>query len=41
MTITAEQIPAYATGTWTLDPTHSEISFSVRHLAIKIGRAHV
>jgi len=31
MAITAEQIPA---GTWTLDPTHSEVSFSVRHLAI-------
>jgi polyisoprenoid-binding protein YceI len=31
MTITAEKIPA---GTWNLDPTHSEVSFSVRHLAI-------
>jgi len=31
MAITAEKIPA---GTWTLDPTHSEVSFSVRHLAI-------
>jgi len=31
MAITTEQIPA---GTWTLDPTHSEVSFSVRHLAI-------
>ena len=31
MAITSEQIPA---GTWTLDPTHSEVSFSVRHLAI-------
>lgn len=31
MAITTENIPA---GTWTLDPTHSEISFSVRHLAI-------
>jgi polyisoprenoid-binding protein YceI len=34
MSITAEQIPGYATGTWTLDPAHSEISFTVRHLAI-------
>lgn len=24
----------YRVGTWTLDPTHSELSFSVRHLAI-------
>jgi polyisoprenoid-binding protein YceI len=34
MTITAETIPGYIAGTWKLDPTHSEISFSVRHLAI-------
>ena len=26
--------PAYIAGTWKLDPTHSDISFSVRHLAI-------
>jgi polyisoprenoid-binding protein YceI len=26
--------PAYIAGTWTLDPAHSEITFSVRHLAI-------
>lgn len=24
----------YRVGTWTLDPTHSELTFSVRHLAI-------
>ena len=34
MSITAESIPGYAAGTWTLDPTHSEVTFSVRHLAI-------
>ena len=34
MTITADSIPGYTAGTWTLDPTHSEVSFSVRHLAI-------
>ena len=34
MTITAEQIPGYRTGTWTIDPTHTEVGFSVRHLAI-------
>ena len=34
MSITAEQIPGYVAGTWTLDPTHSEVSFTVRHLAI-------
>lgn len=34
MSITAETIPGYTAGTWTLDPTHSEVTFSVRHLAI-------
>lgn len=33
MSIT-ENIPGYVAGTWVLDPTHSEVSFSVRHLAI-------
>lgn len=32
--ITADAIPGYAAGTWKLDPTHSEISFSVKHLMI-------
>jgi polyisoprenoid-binding protein YceI len=31
MAIAEHTIPA---GTWTLDPTHSDVSFSVRHLAI-------
>lgn len=34
MTITADQIPGYRTGTWKIDPTHSEVGFSIRHLAI-------
>lgn len=34
MSITADQIPGYRAGTWTIDPTHSEVGFSVRHLAI-------
>lgn len=34
MTITADQIPGYRAGTWKIDPTHSEVGFSVRHLAI-------
>lgn len=34
MSITAESIPGYTTGTWKLDPTHSELTFTVRHLAI-------
>jgi len=34
MSITADQIPGYRTGTWAIDPTHTEVGFSVRHLAI-------
>lgn len=34
MTITADQIPGYRAGTWAIDPTHTEVGFSVRHLAI-------
>jgi polyisoprenoid-binding protein YceI len=26
--------PKYTVGTWTVDPTHSEVTFQVRHLAI-------
>jgi len=33
-TLSADTIPGYVAGTWKLDPTHSEITFSVRHLAI-------
>ena len=34
MPITAEHVDGYQAGTWKLDPSHSEITFSVRHLAI-------
>lgn len=34
MTNETDVHPAYTAGTWTLDPTHSEISFSVKHLMI-------
>lgn len=34
MTNIADTHPAYVAGTWKLDPTHSEVTFSVRHLAI-------
>jgi polyisoprenoid-binding protein YceI len=27
-------IPGYKAGTWVIDPTHSEVSFSIRHLMI-------
>jgi polyisoprenoid-binding protein YceI len=33
MTTTIE-IPGYKAGTWTIDPSHSEVGFSIRHLMI-------
>jgi polyisoprenoid-binding protein YceI len=33
-TTTALDIPGYKTGTWVLDPSHSEVTFSVRHMMI-------
>jgi polyisoprenoid-binding protein YceI len=33
MTNTIE-IPGYKAGTWTIDPSHSEVGFSIRHLMI-------
>lgn len=34
MSITADEIPGYRAGTWVVDPAHSEVAFSLRHLAI-------
>ena len=31
---TAMTIPGYQAGTWTIDPTHSEVGFSIRHIMI-------
>jgi polyisoprenoid-binding protein YceI len=32
--MTATEIPGYVVGNWTVDPVHSEIGFSVRHLMV-------
>lgn len=34
MSITAAQIPGYRVGTWNIDASHTQVGFSVRHLAI-------
>jgi polyisoprenoid-binding protein YceI len=34
MTETATQIPGFIAGTWAIDPNHSEVSFTVRHLMV-------
>ena len=37
---TTTQIPGYLTGTWDIDPVHSDISFSVRHMMVSKVRGH-
>lgn len=34
MSITAVELPGLVAGTWAIDPTHSEVGFSVRHLMV-------
>jgi polyisoprenoid-binding protein YceI len=34
MSTTAVQIPGYVAGTWAIDPVHSEVSFTVRHMMV-------
>ena len=35
MTVTIEStLPGYVAGTWTIDPVHSEVGFSVRHMMV-------
>ena len=34
MTTATVEIPGYVTGTWTIDPVHSEVSFVVRHMMV-------
>src|SRR5215469_18319186 len=33
-TATETAIPGYETGTWNIDPVHSEVGFSVRHMMV-------
>ena len=32
--VTSTQIPGYLTGTWDIDPVHSDVSFTVRHMMV-------
>jgi len=34
MTLAPTAIPGYLAGTWTIDPAHSDVSFSVRHMMV-------
>src|SRR5919112_5349721 len=31
---TSTQIPGYVVGTWDIDPVHSDVSFTVRHMMV-------
>jgi polyisoprenoid-binding protein YceI len=33
-TTTTTSIPGYVAGTWTIDPVHSDVSFTVRHMMV-------
>ena len=37
---TTAQIPGLVAGTWAIDPVHSEVSFSVRHMMVSKVRGH-
>jgi polyisoprenoid-binding protein YceI len=32
--LTAAQVPGYVAGKWTIDPVHTEVGFSVRHMMV-------
>ena len=40
-TSTSTQIPGYLAGTWDIDPTHSDVSFTVRHMMVSKVRGHL
>ena len=38
---TAVQIPGYIAGTWDIDPVHSDVSFTVRHMMVSKVRGRI
>lgn len=40
MSTPTTEIPGYVAGTWTIDPAHSEITYSVKHLGIAKSRGN-
>jgi polyisoprenoid-binding protein YceI len=40
MSSTAVEIPGYVAGTYTIDPGHSDVAFTVRHLMVSKVRGH-
>jgi polyisoprenoid-binding protein YceI len=39
-TSTSTLIPGYLAGTWDIDPVHSDVSFTVRHMMVSKVRGH-
>ncbi len=39
-TSTTTSIPGYVAGTWNIDPVHSDVSFTVRHMMVSKIRGH-
>ena len=40
MSTSTIEIPGYVTGTWTIDPVHSDVAFAVRHMMVSKVRGH-
>jgi polyisoprenoid-binding protein YceI len=40
-TPTSTQIPGYVVGTWDIDPVHSDVSFTVRHMMVSKVRGRL
>jgi len=40
MSVGLIEIPGYVTGTWTIDPAHSDVGFVIRHLMISNVKGH-
>ena len=40
MSSTAIEIPGYVAGTWTIDPVHSDVAFTARHMMVSKVRGH-
>ena len=38
---TSTQIPGYVVGTWDIDPVHSDVSFTVRHMMVSKVRGRL
>ena len=40
MSTTAVEVPGYVAGTWAIDPVHSDVAFTVRHMMVSKVRGH-